>query len=192
MHPGLSGLSTVSNSGNLWKKQLTHSSKKASKNPNHWLVWALNVTAANSCASDIGWTWWRQDLCKQSWSICNLIPHKMFQLRGRRGFYYFSQLPTLHQPMSSLPTSSRSSLWTHTHPWCLLVHCYLEQQQSATNTTCSSSGFLASHGKISPWSCQLAVLLLRKSLPALQPFVFGQLSPWPDGLNTSPPLTMKA
>lgn len=41
-----------------------------------------------------------------------------------------------------------------------------KQQQSATNTTCYSSGFLASHPKISPQSCQLAVLLLPRKISA--------------------------
>lgn len=47
-------------------------------------------------------------------------------------------------------------------PRCLLAPCYLQQQQSATNMTCYFSSFLASHPKISPQSCQLAMLLPRK------------------------------
>lgn len=49
-----------------------------------------------------------------------------------------------------------------TPPQCMLVPCYLKQHQSATKTTCYSSGFLASHPKISPQSCQLTMLLPRK------------------------------
>lgn len=88
-----------------------------------------------------------------------LFHTKLFRLLGRSGFYYFSELPTQHQPTSSLPASNPPS-------GCLPVPCNLKHQQSATHSTCYSSGFLASHPKISPQSCQLAVLLLPRKISA--------------------------
>lgn len=108
-------------------------------------------------------TWHAEKTCASRAEVCDLIPHKTFRLQGRRGFHYFSELPTQHPPMSSLPTSSCSHPSSIQHPpRCLLAPCYLQQQQSATNMTCYFSSFLASHPKISPQSCQLAMLLPRK------------------------------
>lgn len=67
----------------------------------------------------------------------------------------------LHPP-AAIPHPCNNTTPTPHTPQCMLVPCYLKQQQSATKTTCYSSGFLASHPKISPQSCQLTMLLPRK------------------------------
>lgn len=131
---------------------------EGTENPSHWLTRALSTQLLQTPVTTVT-TWHEEMTCASRAGVWDLIPHKTFRLPGRRGFYYFYKLPTQHQPMSSLSTSSCSHPSSIQPPRCLLAPCYLKQQQSATNMTCYSSGFLASHPKISPQPRQLATLL---------------------------------
>lgn len=140
---------------------------------------------------------WQRDMkktCASRAEVCDLIPHKTFRLPGRRGFYYFSELPTQHQPMSSLPTSSCS------HPSSIqtpLPGAYWLPATSNSNGVqliqlVTPQVFWpviqkSLHNLVNSLCCCLG-----KSLPALQPFAFGRFSSRPYGLNASPPLAMKA
>lgn len=118
----------------------------------------LNVIAANSCASDnSGWVWWRERLVQAELKhLLSLWSYSTQNFQATRKKWLLLLLWASH----AAPTHIFITCIQLPPTGCLLVPCNLKHQRSATNTTCYSSGFLASRPKISPQSCQLAVLLL--------------------------------
>lgn len=105
-----------------------------------------------------------------------------------------ASITSLSFPRSPKPTSSLPASNPPPCSGCLPVPCNLKHQQSATNTTCYSSGFLASHPKISPHnlvnSLCCCCCLGRKNL--CNHSRLAGFPPWPYGPNASPPLAGKA
>lgn len=105
-----------------------------------------------------------------------------------------ASITSLSFPRSPKPTSSLPASNPPPCSGCLPVPCNLKHQQSATNTTCYSSGFLASHPRISPHnlvnSLCCCCCLGRKNL--CNHSRLAGFPPWPYGPNASPPLAGKA
>lgn len=122
----------------------------------------LNVITANSCASDnSGWVSWRERLVQAELKhLLSLWSYSTQNFLATRKKWLLLLLWASHTaPTHIFITCIQPPQW-------VLVPCYLKHQQTAANTTCYSLGFLVSHPKISPQSCQLALLLLPRKISA--------------------------